>query len=432
MATRLAMVSSLPIAPVVFVGSSGQPLVAPRTRAVDVSLADDFWDVSQTGVSNKVSVDVLARGVPLASWLFLDVDARAEHWTSRQNPVFLPTEKSHLYVWQAELTAMPSEALTLSAGRILPWGVPGATVFDGGMAGWHGRWHDFTVEAGGFGGLVPEPDTTDPTTQRATAGGYWTLDRHAGGVTFRTEGRVAAVKSPELGTRGEASLTARFFQKKIDASAEATLGFGGKVTAPGSLDSGRADLTARPVTWFALGGSFAYSGLKWPQTFTPDAFPGRSRQATGFATFDIRPWLRVGATGGWGTDLDSSLDRTWFGPEVSLPNVLWKWGSIAAGYLEERGWMPGGAPTARSPRARGRRSACSRARAGTTTRTRRSTPTSGAPRWARPTRSTAGSPSGSPASAGPPSGRRRAGRRTASRPTRRCKGASSRSPPTRP
>jgi hypothetical protein len=95
------------------------------------------------------------------------------------------------------------------------------------------------------------------------------------------------------------------------------------------------------VDGLAVGGSFRYTGLAYPQTFDPAAFPGRSREATAFASFDVRRWLRVGATGGWGSDRDSKLDRSWFGPEVALPGALWGWGGFAAGYLEERGWVTG-------------------------------------------------------------------------------------------
>jgi hypothetical protein len=340
-AHRLAALASAPLTPVVFQGTTQAPLYIPRQRAVDVALSHQLWDVSPGGSSNKESLDVLARSVPLTTWLYLDLDARLEHWTSRQNPRFLPKDKTHVYLWQAQLTAIPSETLTLSAGRVLPWGIPGATVFDGGMAGWHGRWRDATVELGGFGGVVPDPSSLDPTSKRATAGTYWMVDRHVGELTFRTEGRLAAVRSPELGTRGEATAAARFFLRALDASAEVSLGMGGKVKAPGSLDGARLDVTARPVTGFSLGGSFRYSGLDWPQPYDPAAFAGRSREATAFATFDVRRWLRVSATGGWAKDTSSQLDRTWFGPEVSLPGILWGWGNVGAGYLEERGWLQG-------------------------------------------------------------------------------------------
>jgi hypothetical protein len=313
----------------------------PRTRAVDVSLTHQTWDTSPGGASSKESLDILARGVPLTSWLFLDLDARAEYWSSRQNARFRPHDQTQLYVWQAQLTAVPTDALSVSAGRVLPWGVPGATVFDGGMLAWHGRVGDARAEAGVFGGAVPQPDTLEMTGERATGGAYWILDRQLSGAVFRSEGRVAAVRSPELGTRGEASLTGRLFLRTFDLSAEANLGAGGKVHAPGYLDSARIDATARPLAGLSLGGSFRYSGLAWPQPFDPPAFPAQSREADGFVAYDVVRWLRLGGTAGYAEDLSSGASRRWIGPEATFPRVLGGWATINAGYLEEQGWIAG-------------------------------------------------------------------------------------------
>ena len=40
-------------------------------------------------------------------------------------------------------------------------------------------------------------------------------------------------------------------------------------------------------------------------------------------------------------DVPSSLDRTWFGPEIQLPRFLTPRLSLSAGYLEEQGWLHG-------------------------------------------------------------------------------------------
>lgn len=342
LARRRAVVEAAPQAQVAFQAPrKAEPLAMPRTRAIDVSLTHQTWDVSPGGASSKESLDVLARGVPLSSWLFLDLDARLEHWSSRQNPRFRPRDKTQLYVWQAQLTAVPSDALSLSGGRVLPWGIPGATIFDGGMVGWHGRFAETRAEAGLFGGTVPQPDTLRTTSERATGGGYWIVDRQLAGGVLRTEGRLAAVRSPELGTRGEASLTGRFFLRALDLSAEANLGAGGKGHAPGNLDSARLDATVRPAAGLSLGGSFRYAGLAWPQTFDPPAFPARSREADGFLAYDLLRWLRLGGTAGYAEDLSSHATRRWFGPEATLPRVLGGWATFSLGYLEENGWIAG-------------------------------------------------------------------------------------------
>lgn len=230
----------------------------------------------------------------------------------------------------------------LAAGRVLPWSIPGATVFDGAMAGVHRAFGQLRAEAGAFGGLVPEPDTTEPTSSRATGGGYWILDRTLGrGAALRQEGRVAVVRSPELGTRVEGSLTGRLFLRRLDLSGEAHLGTGGDVDAKGKLDGARVDLALRPVDGLLVGGSFRHAGLAWPQPLDPPAFPGRSRAADGFASVDLARWLRLGATGGLSRDVGSGLDRRWVGPELSLPRLLGARGGLTLGYLEESGWLEG-------------------------------------------------------------------------------------------
>jgi hypothetical protein len=341
LANRRAVVEGTPVPPVVFQAGPAAPEVLARPRAIDVSITHQSWNVSPGGASSKESLDLLARGVPLTGWLFLDLDARLEHWTARQNPRFRPNDKTQVYIWQAQLTAIPSERLTLSAGRVLPWGVPGATIFDGAMAGWRGRMGETATEVGFFGGTVPDPQTTQFTSTRYTGGAYWSLDRQAGGVTLRSEGRLAAVHTPELGTRGELSLTGRGFTKQADLSAEVDLGAGGKQHAPSYVDAARLDVTLRPTDGLRLGGSFRYSGLEWPQTFEPPAFPGRIREGDAFATYDVVHWLRLGAVGGVSEDADSKVSRKWIGPEVTFPQVLWSKATVTAAYLEERGFMGG-------------------------------------------------------------------------------------------
>lgn len=341
LANRRAVVEGAPVRLVGFQAGPPAAGVLPRTRALDVSLTHQTWSLSPGDSSSKESLDVLARGVPLTTWLFLDVDARLEHWTSRTGGRFRPDDRTQIYLWQAQLTAMPSDALTLSAGRVLPWGIPGATIFDGVMAGRRGRLGAAHTEVGLFGGAVPEPDRLGFSTDRYTGGAWWTLDRRVGGATLRSEGRLAAVRSPELGTRGEASLTGRLFLRSADLSAEVGLGVGGKEQAPGGVDAARVDLTLRPAVGLRLGGSFRYMGLDGPQPFEPPAFPGRTRAGDGFLSYDVVRWLRVGAVAGTSEDAASGVAHRWFGPELTFPGVVFGRGTVTAGYLEERGFVAG-------------------------------------------------------------------------------------------
>jgi hypothetical protein len=342
LATRRAVLEAAPVALVEARAQPAASWTAVRSRIADVAFTHASWTSSTAGPSHRESLDVVLRGAPITSWLVLDVDARAERWLRRQNPRFRPKDDTQLYVWQAQLTAAPSQALVLSAGRVLPWSVPGATVFDGAMGGLRGTFAGARAEAGVFGGVVPEPDTLEPTSERATGGAYWILDRVlAGGMALRHEGRFAVVRSPELGTRGEASLTGRFFLRRFDVSAEVHLGAGGEEQADALVDAARLDATFRPIDGLSVGGGFRYAGLLWPQPFEPPAFPGRSRQGELFVAYDLGPWVRIGANGGLSEDIQSGLDRKWFGPELSLPRLLGNRAAVTVGYLEERGWLDG-------------------------------------------------------------------------------------------
>lgn len=338
---RLAAVVAAPLPLVEFKATPGAA-AAPRARTAEVTVRGDVWHASTAGTSNRAAVDLVVRDAELGAGLRLDLDARAERWIRRDAPRFRPRDDTQLYLWQAQLTATPGRTLLLAAGRVLPWSIPGATVFDGAMAGVHRTFGELRAEAGAFGGLVPEPDTTEPTSSRATGGGYWILDRTLGrGAALRQEGRVAVVRSPELGTRVEGSLTGRLFLRRLDLSGEAHLGTGGDVDAKGKLDGARVDLALRPVDGLLVGGSFRHAGLAWPQPLDPPAFPGRSRAADGFASVDLARWLRLGATGGLSRDVGSGLDRRWVGPELSLPRLLGARGGLTLGYLEESGWLEG-------------------------------------------------------------------------------------------
>ncbi len=341
LAHRRAVVEGAQVGLVSYVAGPAAAEVLPRVRALDVAFTHQTWSVSPGGSSSKESLDVLARGVPLTGWLFLDVDARLERWTARTAARFRPRDETQLSLWQAQLTAMPGDALTISVGRVLPWGIPGATIFDGGMAGWRGQRGAARTEVGIFGGAVPEPDRLGGSSERYTAGAFWTLDRRAGGATFRSEGRVAAVRTPELGARGEASLTGRLFLRAADLSAEVALGVGGAEQAPGAVDAARVDLTLRPGGGVRAGGSFRYAGLAWPQPFEPAAFPGRTRAGDAFVSYDVARWLRVGAIGGLAEDAATGVGRRWFGPELTLPGIVFGRGTLSAAYLEERGFLEG-------------------------------------------------------------------------------------------
>jgi hypothetical protein len=197
------------------------------------------------------------------------------------------------------------------------------------------------TELGLFGGAVPEPDTLSPTADRATGGGFWSVERPMSGGALRHEGRLAVVRSPELGTRVEATLAGRAWLRAVDVSAEAQLGAGGEEQAAALIDAARVDIAARPTPKVSVGASYRHAGLDWPDALEPALFPGRGDAADAWGSVELGSFLRVGATGGLSRDAASGLDRTWIGPELGIPRLFGRRGGVVLGYLEEGGWLAG-------------------------------------------------------------------------------------------
>jgi hypothetical protein len=343
LARRAAAVAGLPVTPVEYRAEPsrpGQPLLQPaRTVAAEVSLTHATWASTGAGPIHVERAEAAVHGAAVGPGLTLDLDLRAERWLGRATPTFRSTEDTRLYVWQAQVGWQPEgRSLALMAGRILPWTVPGGTVMDGAMLTLRGD----GLEGGIFGGVVPEPDTLSPGTQRATGGAFWAWERRLRrDVVVRQEGRVAWVRSPELGNRVELEAGASAHAGAVlDLYGSARLGAGGTGQAPGLLDGARVEVGLRPLPKLALAGGFEYGGLAVPLAISPPALGARTRRADGSAFWDLG-LLRVGASGGFSRDQASGLDRSWVGPELQLPRFFTPRLALSAGYLEEIGWLKG-------------------------------------------------------------------------------------------
>jgi hypothetical protein len=335
---RAASLSTAPVAQVVDKASAPTAtLAAPRNVLGEVALVGAYWDTSPGGTFEVARLDAAFHGAPLGPLLF-DVDLRAERWLKQYKPTFRPDTENRFYLWQAQAGWYPADRpVTVEAGRVLALSVPGATVMDGAMVGRRGDGSRVSL----FGGLVPEPDTLAPTTTRATAGAAWDLERRSGSVVFRQEGRVAWVRSPELGDRGELEATGALHSgSALDLFADVRLGAGGTSHAPGYVDGARVEMGLRPVARLAISAGFDYGGLLTPQPVVTAFYPGRTRHADGSAFYDFGP-LRLGVDAGHSVDVVSSLDRTWYGPEIQIPRFFTPRVALSAGYLAEQGWLHG-------------------------------------------------------------------------------------------
>jgi hypothetical protein len=314
-------------------------LAVPRRVIGEVTVADAYWGVSDGGAFNVGRIDAAVHRAPLGPVL-VDLDVRAERWFRQYKPTFRPDDQTRFYVWQAQAEWSPADLrYSVDAGRVLPYAVPGATVMDGAIVGRHLAGGSVSV----FGGLVPQPDTMAPTATRATGGAAWTLERRPGaGLVLLQEGRIAWVRSPELGDRAELQAAASLHSGSVfDLYADARLGAGGTTHADGYLDGARVELGLRPVTKLSFTGGFDYGGLVVPgQPAIAAWYPGKTRHADGSVFYDLGAF-RLGVDAGHSVDVVSSLERTWVGPEVQVPRVFSDRVSLSAGYLEELGWLHG-------------------------------------------------------------------------------------------
>jgi len=311
-------------------------------RRVEASLVHASFLVSDTAALHQERLEARVRGAELyPGWrLFLDATG-VYRGASGSSARFRTGDATYLEARELQLASRePGSAFTVALGRVLPWSAPGSTVFDGAQVGWRapGR------ELGIFGGAVPDVTTTGVTTSRATAGAYGAVEHASDDALVRGEGRLAVVRSPELGTRLEAEALAHaWLAREVDVSGQARLGVAGDRTAPAGLDAARLDLGARLAQPLWITGSVRYVGLLVPVTdlAAPALFPGPARHADLTASWDLSRALTLRATGGYAKDLGSGLDRGYAGPEVALPRLFGRYGGIAAGWLEERGWASG-------------------------------------------------------------------------------------------
>jgi hypothetical protein len=310
-------------------------------RRVEVGYAHATWASSAGKPWQEERVDAAIRGAEVYEGITLHVDLQAVHWSVRpETSRIQPPDRSRLYVWEAALAQRdPRRDWTGALGRVVPWTIPGATVFDGlqlGLAPSGGR-----GELGVFGGLVPDPVTLSPTSERSTAGAYGSLGLGSGAVVGRADARAAVVTSPELGTRMEGELRSFvLLGRTVNAEGTLRLGIGGKHQAPNAIDLAQVDVSGRPAPKLLVSALFRYAGLAVPDAVAPAVYPGTERRVDGTAGYEIGPAL-VSATGGWGKDLASGLERAWLGPEVAFPRLFGARGGASVGYAEERGWIAG-------------------------------------------------------------------------------------------
>jgi len=229
-------------------------------------------------------------------------------------------------------------------GRLYPVNAPGAGVIDGLQAGWRSG----NLEAGAFGGEIPEPYGLKLSTQnlRWTAGAYFAWETANEGDAalnfFKDATRLAYVDAPGYGGRPEAEtqIQARFINT-WDLVSDLRLGVGNGQTA-GPLETARVDLSAHASNVFSFSADLRYVGLQ-PTDFLSlgeTTYEHRGLHADAYAHWLAAPWISFSAMAGLYRDFDNpSEERFEAGPEVSLPTLFGSGAGLSAGYLFEYGWL---------------------------------------------------------------------------------------------
>jgi len=327
-----------PLPKVVFVAPLQREL-ARGPQQLEASLLHASYFASGASGLSQERLELRGYGLEVTPGWRLFVDASAVYRPTASSERFRSGDSAYLEVRELQVASREADrAYTLAVGRVFPWSAPGASSFDGAQVGLRGK----AGEVGVFGGAVPDVLTTALGTSRTTGGVYGAVEHASEAVLLRGEARLAVVRSPELGTRTEAeALGHAWLSRSVDLSLQARLGLGGDRTAPGSVDAARLDLSARLAEPLWLTGSLRYVGLFIADPAAPALFPNPARHADLTASWDVTRQVVVRLTGGYAKDLTTGLDRGYAGPEVALPRILGRYGSLAAGWLEERGWASG-------------------------------------------------------------------------------------------
>jgi hypothetical protein len=340
-ARRLSAVQLAVAAPVDFKGKPRSEVVLERRRPYEAGVAHAAWLASDARGVHEEMVWAVVRDGQVWKGALLNLDLSA---VSRTRPPETTRLKAGhpAFVWvrEASLTlAEPDRPWALTAGRVLPWRIPGGPTFDGAQAAWRPSRH---AELGLFGGAVPGALLGSPRLEAATGGGYWSAESAFGTrALLRSEGRVAYFTLPGSKSRIEGEATGQaWLGKQLDVSAQARLAFG-DYQAPGNLDAARVD-----VSWRRPGLLSVYGGWRYAQSMAPDdaapAFtPGKTRHSDGAVTWEQLGWLHVRVAGGHLHDVSGAVRRTWVGPELAAPRLLGRRGGLALGYAEELGYLAG-------------------------------------------------------------------------------------------
>ncbi len=274
---------------------------------------------------------------------------------------FRAADAVELTVWEAGLFVdAPREPWVASLGRFRPRRAPGAPLVDGALIA--GRALEGSLEVGGYAGALPDAVTLAPRFDRVAGGVYLAVDAPlASDIVFLPRARIGVASTSDLAqSEAEVETQAQLcFGNALVIGAGARVGVDGRTLVP-ALDAAHASIDHRPtetVSWragYRWIGATAFDldrldAVDAAATLTRVPAVASAHHADASTTWDVAPWITLGATGGVAALLDPALVvagadlatlRGWIGPHIVLPGVLLG-GDLALSHIEELGAFSG-------------------------------------------------------------------------------------------
>jgi len=283
---------------------------------------------------HREQLDVRIWQAAAETGLALSLDLTAVHWLRRSAGVrFEPDTATRLWLREAAVGFASESGWLLASGRVRPRNVRGMETFDGALAGWRlGE----ALEIGAFAGRLP--DMGSLVGDQGFSGGAWYSSMQSwSAVWLRHEAWVAWARTPRAGTR----LT---LMGAVDGAVGSVLDAGAEVRAGvgpegGSLDAVRLDLSGRPLDPVRLFGVVRYDAVRDPERMAaePLTFGGEALHAAAGGSWEVFESLTLRLDSGVAWDRSAQRWRSWLGPELVLPRLLGRTGSVAVGWNEEVG-----------------------------------------------------------------------------------------------
>lgn len=344
LAARLWAVEAAPVPLVDFEGGAALGPASASTLSIVLGHTTASNFASADGPYQVQRLDVALRDLHLWRGLHVSVDATGLNWSRRPPDFRQPLKGSpQLFVRQLEVSWHEAGGRYRGAlGRIWTRHTPGLSVIDGAQGGITSD--DGDLEAGAFGGLLPNPYDLGFSNGSWTAGAYafgrFSRGRGADAIWVQPELRAGWASRNGIGGRFEVGASLHtWFGRNVDAHAMVQAGLG----AVNALDLARLDVGIRAADRFQLVATARYRGTPGGELLEPGALVlgVRALHADAQAVVELGPSLVVAAIGGYSRDFDSRLDSGRIGPELRLPGLLFGKGGLAVGYSEELGWIRG-------------------------------------------------------------------------------------------